>query len=247
MVLSALLTPIVVPPANFAVLALLALWRRRTGTAAVVLCVLVLLGMPPVADALTDALERDVAATSLADAQAVLILGGDIDRDRDGKAVPGPLTLERLREGAALARSSGLPLAVTGGPAWRGGPAIGAVMADSLRRDFAVSPRWIETRSADTWENARNSAALLALDGIHDVVVVSQAWHLRRALLAFRRSGLTAAPAAVWRTGYPGQGLTPAGLAGALLPRAGTWERSYLALHEWIGVVWYVLRDLAWP
>ncbi len=248
MILSALLTPVVVPPVNLLLLALLALWRRRRGAAAALLAGLVLLAMPGVADVLTATLERSVPPTRLGGAQAILVLGGDLDRDGDGTAVPGPLTLDRLRDGAALARRSGLPVAVTGGPAWRGGPPIGTVMADSLQRDFGVSARWVETRSTDTWDNARDSSALLAPSGIRTVLVVTQSWHMRRSLLAFRHSGLVAVPAAVWRTGYPstsgGTGLVR--LAGTLLPRVSAWQRSYFALHEWIGIGWYRLRDLPW-
>ena len=248
MILSSLLTPIIVPPANLAVLAMLAVWRHRRATALCLVGVLLLLAVPAVADRLTASLESGIAPTAPLGAQAILILGGDLDRDRDGIAVPGPLTLERLREGAALARRTSLPLGVTGGPAWKGGPAIGAVMARSLRDDFGVVPRWVEEHSDDTWENARYSATMLGPAGIHRVLVVTHAWHMRRSLLAFRGSGLEARPASVWRTGYPGIGSAwaPVSILGALLPRAGEWHRSYFALHEWIGIAWYWLRDLAW-
>lgn len=252
MILSALLTPVVVPPVNLLVLGLLALWRRRRGVACLLLLGLLLLAVPGVADGLTGALERGVPPR-LDGAQAILVLGGDLDRDGDGVAVPGPLTLERLCYGAALARRSGLPLAVTGGPAWRGGPAIGTVMADSLRRDFGVPVRWVETRSTDTWDNARDSSALLAPFGIRTVLVVTQDWHMRRSLLAFRHSGLLAIPAAVRRLGYPSTGsgtglagLMGTGLVGTLLPRVSAWQRSYFALHEWIGIGFYWLRDRPW-
>ncbi len=245
MLLSALLTPIVVPPVNLLLLALLALWRRRHRAAAVLLAVLLRLAVPGIADGLTAALERGMPPLRLADAQAILVLGGDLDRDGNGTGVPGPLTLERLRDGAALARRTGLPVAVTGGPAWRGGPPIGTVMADSLRHDFGVPARWVETSSTDTWDNARDSEILLAPFGIRRVLVVTQAWHMRRSLLAFRHSGLVAIPAAVRRTGYPPSG-GGTGLVGILLPRVSAWQRSYFALHEWIGIGWYWLRDLSW-
>ncbi len=248
MILSALLTPVVVPPVNLLLLGLLALWRRRHGAATLLLTALLLLAVPGVADGLTGALERGVPPVRLDGAQAILVLGGDLDRDADGAAVPGPLTLDRLRAGAALARRSNLPVAVTGGPAGRGGPASGTVMADSLRRDFGVPVRWVETRSTDTWDNARDSSALLAPFGIRRVLVVTQAWHMRRSLLAFRHSGLAAIPAAVRRLGYPstGGGIGLAGLVGTLLPRVSAWQRSYFALHEWIGIVAYWLRDRLW-
>lgn len=238
MTLNALLTPLVVPPVNLAVLALLALGLRWRRVAIVLLGLLLLLALPLLSNAMMRGLEDGLSATGEpAGAQAILVLGGDLDRGRDGLVVPGSLTLERLRDAAALARRTGLPLAVTGGPAWDGGPAIGTIMATSLREDFGLPVRWIETGSADTWENARNSAALFKAAGIDKVVVVTHAWHMRRSLLAFRNYGLVVIPAPVWRFGYP-----PGSVAGTLMPRATTWQDSYFALHEWIGIGWYDLR-----
>lgn len=235
-VLSALLTPIVVPPINLAVLALLAVWWRKRGVAIGALAALLLLATPLVADAFTSSLETGLSATPDATGmQAVLILGGDLTRDGRDQAQPGPLTLERLRAGAALARATGLPLAVTGGPLWAGGPSVGSVMAESLARDFHQPAKWVETKSADTWENARDSAALLLPAGIHDVLVVTNAWHMRRSLLAFRHSGLDARPAPLMLDKY---------VLSSLVPGASAWQESYYALHEWIGIVWYMLRNL---
>lgn len=237
MSLSALLTPIVVPPVNLAVLAFLAVWWRKRGLAMAAIVALLLLSTPLVANGLLTSLEIGLAPQpALAGEQAVLILGGDVDSDRQGDALPGALTLERLRAGAALARSSGLPIAVTGGPAWPGGPSIGTIMAESLVRDFGTQARWVETRSADTWENARDSAALLRAAGVHDVLVVTHAWHMRRSMIAFRDSGLVARPAPLM--------LEDRWLSSPV-PRASAWEQSYFALHEWIGIGWYLLRGLA--
>ena len=236
--LSSLLTPMIVPPVNLVVLALLALLLRQCRLAGLLMTALLLLATPLASRALMSGLERGPAPPDLSAAQAILILGGDLDRNEAGEVVPGSLTLERLREGAILARATQLPVAVTGGPTWQGGTPVGIVMARSLREDFGVNVRWVESRSLDTWENARDSAALLRPDGIHTVLVVTHVWHMRRSLLAFRQSGLVAVPAPVWRRGYPGSSLLA-----QLTPRATTWEDSYFALHEWIGLAWYALHD----
>jgi uncharacterized SAM-binding protein YcdF (DUF218 family) len=146
--------------------------------------------------------------------------------------------LDRLREAAALARRTGLPLLVSGGTVLRGAAPVAAVMAASLRADFGVPPRWVEPRSATTWENARDSAAILDAAGIRSVFVVTSAWHLRRAMIAFAQTDLAATPAPVRPDG------APVWAASALIPRAKSWETSYDALHEWIGCVWYGVR--AW-
>jgi uncharacterized SAM-binding protein YcdF (DUF218 family) len=109
-------------------------------------------------------------------------------------------------------------------------------MARSLEADFAVPVRWQESTSRDTWENARDSAAILQAAGIRSVFLVTHAWHMRRALIAFRRFGLEARPAPV-----PFSRLVRLDL-GALVPRATSWVDSYETLHEDVGYAWYALR-----
>ena len=237
----AFLTLLLVPPANLAVLALAASVAGWRGCTTILLAMLLALGAPEIASGLLASL--DLPASAVADAappaQAILVLGGDLDRDGDGVAVPGRLTLERVRDAVALARSTRLPVALTGGPIWPEGPAVAAVMATEFRRE-GIDPRWVETRSLDTWENARDSAAMLHRDGIRHVLLVTNAWHMRRALLAFRGTGLDVVPAPVRRAGSP----RGAASLGAWVPQPGAWVESYDALHEWIGLVFYHLRAL---
>jgi len=234
--LGGFVTPFVVPPVNLAVLALfahLAGWRRVAGLAMVVL---LLLAVPLVADALLGTLERGEGAGDPTGAQAIVVLGAEAVGLADGSTAPGPLSLQRLRTAAALARRTGLPLLVSGGVTQPGTAPVAVAMADSLRDDFHVPARWIEDQSADTFENARDSAALLAPAGVTTLLVVTDQWHMRRALLAFRATGLRAIPAPV-----------PPPVGGGVqvedvIPRVSAWLSSYYALHEWIGIGWYELR-----
>jgi uncharacterized SAM-binding protein YcdF (DUF218 family) len=169
--------------------------------------------------------------------RAIVILGGDLLRTSAAPyALPGFLTLDRLRAGAALHRRTGLPILVTGGSLQPDRPAIATVMADSLRDDFQVPVAWVEDASIDTWENAAFSAEILKKQGIRSVYVVTQGWHMRRAMLAFRHTGLIVTAVPTW-TETP---IDP--IAGDFPPRALAWEWSYYALHEWIGCAWYAIR-----
>lgn len=200
---------------------------------------LTVLSLPAVAGSLIIALEQNLPVTPPANAmpQAIVILGGDLMRSSDPPfSLPGLLTLDRLRAGAALHRRTGLPILVTGGVVQVDRPPIGQVMADSLRDDFQVPVEWVEDASADTWQNAKLSAAILQKQGIRSVYVVTQAWHMPRAVIAFRDAGLivTAVPTSVnppldlWMTDF--------------LPHASAWGLSFFALHEWIGYAWYALH-----
>lgn len=242
--LSSIATVLLVPPVNLAVLALAGAalgWRRLTAAA---LVLLLLLGMPEVSRWMLVGLERGLPAASETAPQAIVILGGDIvpvgeDAEPQEQDI-GPLTLERLRWGAALQHASGLPLLVTGGVLGHGREPLAAMMARSLQDNFAAPPRWVEPAAQDTWQNARLAAQMLRQDGIERVYVVTHPWHMRRALLAFARSGLAAVPAPL------PQDAAPAAVLGDFIPRESAWHRSYFALHEWIGCFWYAAQN-RWP
>ena len=241
-----LLLTLVMPPTGMISLIVVGLllcrWRRRTGLALIWIgaIVLYLLATPLVAQLLTGGLERGLPTQPPPGhpPQAIVILGGEKINTADTPlgARPGPLTMERLQTGAALARRTGLPILVTGGVIRPGSTAIGPIMAESLTSDFGMPPRWIEDRSEDTWENARFSATILHAAGIDSVYLVTSAWHMRRALLSFQGTGLFVTPAPTPLEGAMGPEL------GDLQPHVTAWLSSYYALHEWIGYVWYELR-----
>lgn len=244
--LQSLMSVMVVPPVNLLVIALLAVllgWRRIAITA--LGCVLAL-AMPVVSDSLLSALEHRFPRGTPAGAGApgaIVILGADTLDVVDPEAPDGPartdlggLTLQRLRAGAAMHRKNGLPVLVTGGILTDTPTPAGEVMARSLRDDFGINARWQENEALDTWGNAGFSAPLLKRDGITSVYIVTHAWHMPRALLAFAGTGVavTAAP-------LPPAPPVTLGAEG-FVPRASALQRSYFALHEWIGLVWYGLR-----
>jgi uncharacterized SAM-binding protein YcdF (DUF218 family) len=200
---------------------------------------LLLLATPYAAGTLTVALEqllpRSAPAGTMAPA-AIVVLGAETVRGAGGAEL-GPLTLERLRAGAALHRATGLPVLVTGGPLSRGAVPVAALMAESLARDFGVPTRWVEPRARDTRENAAFAAALLGAEGIGAVLVVSHAWHLPRALEAFARAGLPATAAPLRRGRWPDDG------ASDWMPRPDHLAQSWFALREWAGLLVYRIRD----
>lgn len=234
------------PPTGLVVLILIGLlvggtWsrfgRRLTWVA---LIGLILFGMPVVSSSLLLALELGLPLTPPADhpPQAIVVLGAEVIRTHQEKlgVRPGLLTLDRLRTAAALHRRTGLPILVTGGTTQPDTAPVGLVMEASLRDDFQTPPRWVESKSTDTWENARFTADILRAEGITSVYVVTHAWHMRRAVLAFRGTGLTV-------TAAPTSFEDPLGPDYLdFLPRAGGWQTGYYALHEWIGYAWYKLR-----
>jgi len=167
---------------------------------------------------------------------AVVILSAETVRSQGGVEV-GPLTLERLRAGAALARRTSLPVLVTGGRLGPGEPSVAALMTEVLRQDFGLTARWIEAEAGDTRGNAVLSVAMLRADGVTAAHVVTHAWHLPRTLEAFGRTGFTALPAPVRIEATPRVGVRD------FIPRPDHLFTSWLMLREWLGLLVYRVRD----
>ncbi|MCK2182924.1 YdcF family protein [Halomonas getboli] len=249
----ALLQSLLLPPLLNAWLILLGglLWMRLHVIGGLLVALglggLVLLATPTVSHALRQGLEPPpLTAGALMDgaqgqrASAIVILGGgrDVDAPEFGWGdAPSNASWRRLAYGAWLHRLSGLPILVSGGRVHDEHSAEASLMAAALRDVFDVPVRWLEGGSADTAENARNSAAILQAEGIEHIALVSQAWHLPRATDEFERAGLTVTPAPTEFASPP-----PAGLL-AWRPSAYHLHQSTRALHEWLGRGEGWLRD----
>jgi len=240
-----LLRLLVMPPLSLLLAAALGLVLRRkrerlgTWVAGVAAGLLVLLCVPLVGAALLRGLQgAPLDPARIPEAQAIVLLTADFapEAPEYGGAAAGPLTLERARYAARLARETGLPLLVSGGVVASGGPPL-ADLAAEVCAELGAPPRWRETRSGDTRANARRSAELLRPAGVERVLLVTHAWHVPRARAAFARAGLEAIPAPTGFRAWP-----PASL-GALLPSARGLRESCWAVHEWIGRAWYALSE----
>jgi len=244
--MKSILLSLAMPPTGFVTLIVIGLllrgrWYRfgRVLTWAAV-AGLLLTSLPIVSYSALVALETGLPTTPPNDhpPQAIVVLSAEVVRASHEPfgARPGLLTLDRLRTGAALARRTGLPILVTGGTVGPETAAIALVMEQSLRDDFQTPARWVEPKSSDTWENARFSADILRAEGITSIYLVTHAWHMKRALLAFKGTGLTVTAAPV-----PLDEPQPF-TYWDVMPRASAWHNAYYALHEWIGLLWYRFR-----
>lgn len=142
-------------------------------------------------------------------------------------------SITRLLYADAVQDATGLPILVTGGEIRARAPRIAPVMAGFLRDRLGARVRWIEARAGATWENAAYSAAMLRAEDIGHVYLVTHAWHMPRAVDAFRDHGLRVTPAP---TGFAR--LASPDLS-SLLPSHSGLSASYYALHEFFGRVAY--------
>lgn len=236
------------PPGSLLLLLLMAwLLRKRmpktaTGLFFITLAALYGLSMPLVTQQLASHLENQPALTQdrwpqLADhASAIIILGGGREPADPAWAADQPslFAVQRLRYGARLARASSLPVLVTGGLHFDRPPSEARIMADTLQQDFSVAARWLEERSRTTWENARFSAEILQPEGIATVVLVTDAWHMRRARWSFEQAGFQVIPAP---QGF--YSANPDKPLGGWLPESRAFWQNTQLLNELLGLWLY--------
>jgi uncharacterized SAM-binding protein YcdF (DUF218 family) len=235
---------LVLPPTILLLIAaigVLALRRRPRlgrGIIAVALIALWLVATPLLATRLIGLLQRpreSIAFAGPAPAEAIVVLASGVAElaPEYGGPTLEPLSLVRLRYGAALQRRFHLPVLLTGGSPRNGVPATAELMAGVMARELGVRPRWLETEASNTWENAARSTPLLRRDGIDTVLLVTHAWHMPRSVLCFEAFGLRVVPAP---TGF----VTPAPLEWtSLVPTARALQLSAWAAHEVAGMLWY--------
>jgi uncharacterized SAM-binding protein YcdF (DUF218 family) len=246
--LKPVLAGLALPPVSLLLLALLGLgliWRnkKRSGLtlATVSVLLLALLSCHGSAvwlarAALPQFAPLDPAGLKANQVQAIVILGGDVlpEAPEYGRSQPAAATAARLRYGAWLARQSGLPLAFTGGLGWAAHStqteSEAEVAARMLQQDYGLALRWSESQSRDTAGNARLLAPLLRQGGVQRIALVTHAWHMPRAVLAFEQAGLAVTPAPM---GY----VLPAQRERLeWLPSAQGLQASRQVLREWLAL-----------
>ncbi len=173
-------------------------------------------------------------------AQAIVVLGGGRNpgAGEGGRDTVSKYALERLRYAARLQRKTGLPLLLSGGRVYDEPLSEAQLAKELLETDFGVSAQWLEEQSRNTFENALYTKAKLEQDGVEHVLLVTHGWHMPRAMWSFNHVGLRATPA-------PASFSQPEAVqknALTFLPQAEALLGTKLALHEWLGKIWYLLR-----
>lgn len=170
-------------------------------------------------------------------AQAIVILGGGVNANTEEykyKIQPGMNTLMRIKYGAYLSEHfHDLPIIVSGG--YTGESKEADVMRHSLITSFKVDPNRIftETKSRTTEENAKYTSQILQEKHINTVILVTDAYHMRRAKMFFERYNINVITAP---TNYY-YNLNAEEPTLYLIPNAGSMFTVNQALHEIVGMM----------
>ncbi len=245
--LSKILPRLFLPPGLFLLLLGLVFFlvrRRRGGAALAILAALMglgyLLSIEPVSDWLLLPLENSfprVAAASV-ECDVVVVLGGGLGASGPAprsQARPGSHSMARALAALRVWRRIGAPIVVSGYAERPGAPAVAEAMAKELEGlGVASEALVVEPGSRNTFENAKNTAAILDDRGWARPCLITSAYHMPRAMLAFRYFQVhpLAMPAhyLAGRAPYHWR---------SYLPAMRALGHSTIAVREYLGLVFY--------
>jgi len=253
LLVSKVLSQLLLPPGILILLAMAGLlgWKARWGRTLVALSLLLLwmLSIEPVRDALLSPLENKYHAfqvesmvTAPEENTVIVLLGGGISAkapEYGGRDALSRYALKRTVYGADLAQQTGLHIYTTGGAVLSATTEPEGVLMQRMlmRLGLPASAIHVETQANNTWENAANLHKALKSAGVKNIVLVTTAWHMPRAVWSFERQGfeVIAAPCdyVVRREPYDVR---------SWLPRWDVMADSADGLHEYLGLMWYRLR-----
>lgn len=175
---------------------------------------------------------------------SIVVLGGGMipsSPAEAGKGAPTGPALKRLVHGYYLYRWTGLPLVLSSGSVYRGKhsePEAVAAKRVLIKMGMPEEDILTETESRNTWENARNTAEIIGDESEgKSVVLVTSAFHMKRAVLSFEKFGVPVVPAPTdYRT------IRVPYTVVDYLPSIGDLKNFYIAVHEYIGLFYYGLK-----
>lgn len=240
--------PVFLLPTGFSLLCLLVglLWRKWVLCGAA-LVILWLASLPPMSNAAIRAIEGGatrLTAAEMPEANAIVVLSGAVvDPPGDNEVLEWSDAVDRFEGGLALFDAGKAPyLIFTGGrmPWQPDKRPEGGVLAEwAIERGVAEADILLTGDVVNTAGEAEAVAALLTRKGTEDetVLLVTSAFHIRRAVLLFEDAGLDVIPYPVDFRRGEGSEFTILDL----LPNAGSLANTELALREFYGYWFYRL------
>jgi uncharacterized SAM-binding protein YcdF (DUF218 family) len=239
-----ILTPFILPPGLFiSILIITAVWslhkkKWKAGIATLLFsCFMWALSISPVSDVMIRGLESEYGIPKNVKGDVIILLGrgvADKATDLTGVGVPSGSYLTRIVTAVRLQKRLDIPVIVSGAEGFED-KAVKDHIVKRFLIDLGVPAKKIivEDKSRDTFENVKFTKEICDRLGFTDPVLVTSAYHLKRAVMTFDKVGLKVLP-------------FPAGFA--------SWEgkeykwQSYLpddfstasiAIKEYLGLVFY--------
>ncbi len=169
---------------------------------------------------------------------AIVVLGGGRRRlapEYDKEDIVNPMTLERLRYAVILSKRYKLPLLLSGGEPDHEATPEAVLMNQFVVEELHQAVPYLEAHSKNTRQSANNTVAIVKQHAINNIILVTHAWHMKRAYAYFEATGIKvyAAPMGfIPRKPYFSNKIK------AFYPTATGLLHSQLALSEYIAYWW---------
>lgn len=199
------------------------------------------LSLPVVANAIGVSLESAVAPQPLKaipTADAIVVLGGGIGRANEVTYVPECYrAADRAVMAARLFHAGKAPVILPSGE-------ISAEAEKPLLETMRVPASRIlcDVESRDTAENAQQVVRLLQQRKAKKMLLVTSAWHMRRALMMFEGSGLEVIPVGCDYEATLARSDAAKRPLWMKLPSAAALEDSCVYLKEYLGILFYSFK-----
>jgi len=236
----------IVPPGLFIglliLLSLRLLFKKQWRTGLIMFIIagsMWLLSISPVTDRMLRGLEEGFSIPEHPLGDAIILLGGGINEgvaDISGVGAPSDESLSRIVTAVKLQRILNLPIIVSAGRVFAEkkaeAPTVKRYLVDlGVPEDKII----VEAKSSNTYENAKYSKEICEKMGYQHPVLVTSAYHMKRALLSFEKIGFKVLP-------YPAGFITRANRKYFWLDYLpGEFDAARIALHEHIGLLLYRL------
>ena len=246
--LKKLVTPFILPPGVFIVALIssgvLMIFLKRRKIAIFNLALGLLLWIfcsAPFSNYLIGGLESEFDVSPDVTGDCIILLGGGIiDRvpDFSGFGIPTDSMLARIVTAVRVQKKLDIPIIVSGGRIY---PSMSseAQIAKRFMIDLGVAEEQIiiEENARDTYENAKYTGEICLKKNYRKPILITSAFHMKRALLSFRKIGLDVIP---YPAGFRSKNVQIFGWFG-YLPNSGSLKGSSDALHEYLGILYYRL------
>lgn len=168
---------------------------------------------------------------------AIVVLSGGryFNAPEYGGDTASTISLLRLRYAAKLHQETSLPLLLSGGAQSYGAKPDAKLMEEALKQGFQMHAKWLESGSANTWQNAVYSTRILKKDNIDSILLVTSAIHMRRSVFAFEKQNIHVIPAPTYFIQKPNLGAS----IYQFIPNRFAFFTSTQCLYEYLGLLWY--------
>jgi uncharacterized SAM-binding protein YcdF (DUF218 family) len=219
----------------FTILALLRRFHAAVGVAAIAFVWLYVCSTALCANFLMDYLEADYpsgAMSTVPEADAIVLLGGAMRGDVQMGIRPDMnQQADRLVHAVALYKSGAAPILLLTGGAPAGARSGAEQMRDLLLiMGIPDNAMLLENSSRNTYENAKYSASMLESRGVRSILLVTSAFHMRRAVPLFEGTGFDVLAAPTDHQRIASKATVP-----GWIPGVNNLSRTTHALHEIFG------------